>query len=251
MWRTALAHHVPDPAAAWWVQGQTMLLDAMRATGQLELQENIVQLLWDLDAANKDCTFEREDVRALLTVLEGTASATVASHILHFLHSCLVHKGGRPALQLGDLAGWAGRLVKEVAAHKHHLQVGGGGWAGLQGGSADPRRPAGRVCLRVAVFFGLIGRSTQHCWGLGTAHGCWSGCWLATAGAGTHYLLKCRCCPAMPCCAVPAGCGSVHAGHAAGRRAGRCHGAGNGQGATAERAAAGAVQGPGHRAVPM
>ena len=36
------------------VQGQAMLCEAMRATRDLELRENIVQLLWDLEAHNKE-----------------------------------------------------------------------------------------------------------------------------------------------------------------------------------------------------
>lgn len=35
-----------------------MLCEAMRATRDLELRENIVQLLWDLEAHNKDCHFD-------------------------------------------------------------------------------------------------------------------------------------------------------------------------------------------------
>lgn len=47
----------------------------------------------------------------------------MASHILHFLHACFTHQANWPALCSGDLAWCAGRLVREVAAHRHHLQV--------------------------------------------------------------------------------------------------------------------------------
>eukprot|EP00887_Chlorella_sp_A99_P004949 scaffold4.g4949.t1 len=119
---SVLVANSPNRSVVVSFKGQAMLLDAMRATSKVELQESIVQLLWDLDAAYKDCTFEREDVRALLTVLEATENATVASHILHFLHAAFTRATGRPQLLPGDLARCAGRLVQEVAAHKHHLQ---------------------------------------------------------------------------------------------------------------------------------
>lgn len=58
----------PVPAAPWsqirlicWVppQGQAMLCEAMRATRDLEIRENIVQLLWDLEAGQSaECHFE-------------------------------------------------------------------------------------------------------------------------------------------------------------------------------------------------
>jgi hypothetical protein len=40
------------------LQGQAMLCEAMRATQDLEIRENIVQLLWDLEAHNRECRFE-------------------------------------------------------------------------------------------------------------------------------------------------------------------------------------------------
>lgn len=45
--------------AAFNVQGQAMLCEAMRATRDLEIRENIVQLLWDLEADQSAlCHFE-------------------------------------------------------------------------------------------------------------------------------------------------------------------------------------------------
>ncbi|KAI7835971.1 hypothetical protein COHA_010140 [Chlorella ohadii] len=88
-------------------QGQAMLCEAMRATRDLEIRENIVQLLWDLEAGQSaQCHFEPDDILALLGVLEATTNALVASHILHLMYQAMC----------------AQRLVQEIAAHKHHLQ---------------------------------------------------------------------------------------------------------------------------------
>ncbi|KAL4428434.1 hypothetical protein ABPG75_002523 [Micractinium tetrahymenae] len=101
--------------------GQAMLCEAMRATRDLELRENIVQLLWDLEAHNKECHFDPEDVVALQAVLEATSNAHIASHILHLLCHCFI-RSDAPAMSREQMQLCAQRLVDEIAAHKHHLQ---------------------------------------------------------------------------------------------------------------------------------
>lgn len=50
--------HSCDLCAPSYVQGQAMLCEALRATQDLEIRENIVQLLWDLEAGNRECRLE-------------------------------------------------------------------------------------------------------------------------------------------------------------------------------------------------
>lgn len=103
-------------------QGQAMLCEAMRATRDLEIRENIVQLLWDLEAGQSaECHFEPDDILALLSVLEATTNAVVASHILHLMYQC-VNRSDQTALSAEQMQLCAQRLVQEIAAHKHHLQ---------------------------------------------------------------------------------------------------------------------------------
>lgn len=101
--------------------GQAMLCEAMRATQDLEIRENIVQLLWDLEAQNRECHFEHDDLQALQSVLEATSNALIASHILHILHHCLARHDA-PPMTPEQMQMCARRLVNEIAAHKHHLQ---------------------------------------------------------------------------------------------------------------------------------
>ncbi|PRW44486.1 small GTP-binding isoform B [Chlorella sorokiniana] len=92
-------------------QGQAMLCEAMRATWDLEIRENIVQLLWDLEAGQSaECHFEPDDILALLSVLEATTNAVC------------INRPDQTALTPEQMQLCAQRLVQEIAAHKHHLQ---------------------------------------------------------------------------------------------------------------------------------
>ncbi|EFN55388.1 hypothetical protein CHLNCDRAFT_134476 [Chlorella variabilis] len=101
--------------------GQAMLCEAMRASRDLGIRENIVQLLWDLEAHNQECHLDPDDIQALQSVLEATSNALIASHILHLLHHCLAHPEP-PPMTAEQMQLCAQRLVNEIAAHKHHLQ---------------------------------------------------------------------------------------------------------------------------------
>ncbi len=54
-----------------------MLCEAMRATQDLEIRENIVQLLWDLEAQNRECHFEHGGRRAA-ALLAGAGAGAIA-----------------------------------------------------------------------------------------------------------------------------------------------------------------------------
>lgn len=121
-----LVSNSPNRAIIAGFEGQSLLCDIMKRAGALTIKEQAVQILWDVSspAAGEDkveWALQPDDLLVLLSVLEETASAVTASHVLHLLNSCLQPPAAVQcnAAQLTDLAE---RLIKEVRSHKHHLQ---------------------------------------------------------------------------------------------------------------------------------
>ncbi|GAB4814350.1 hypothetical protein N2152v2_001396 [Parachlorella kessleri] len=102
-------------------KGQQMLFDILYSTKDLEIQEDIVQLLWDLESTSevttcKDCVPDVKCFYAFLSILERTRRPAIASHVIHFMY------GFRHIPCPGHiLAEGARRLVGVVGAYRYHL----------------------------------------------------------------------------------------------------------------------------------
>lgn len=167
-----IVSNMPNRDIALGFQGAEVLCTILRASSDLEVQENAVQLLWDLGAMRKDCPCCWGDFAALLSVLERTASAGVASHVLFALQ----HGSEQPEC-VAELAPeqrqeCAMRLVGELRCHRHRLQDAaqyalGAALAGLlhsgAGSGAAPLPPGALrdVALQLAAALGGRAGSEQ------------------------------------------------------------------------------------------
>lgn len=103
-------------------KGQQMLFEILCASQDLQVQQDIVQLLWDLESDSEGstcraCVPEPKCLSTFLGLLERTQSASIASHVIHFMF------GFREMQVEGTvLADVAHRLVGVVRSYRYHLQ---------------------------------------------------------------------------------------------------------------------------------
>lgn len=122
-----LVSNLPNRAIIAELEGRATLATVLRKCQALDIREQAVAVLWDLDnAAGKDAAplLGPDDLFALLSLLEETKDAAVASHVLHFLTAVVempADEGERVTLSAEQLSSLASRVVCEVCSHKHRL----------------------------------------------------------------------------------------------------------------------------------
>lgn len=121
-----LVSNLPNRPIISELNGRRVVAGALRHSNALDVEEQAVQLLWDLDtAAGGDAArvLETEDVFALLRLLGETRDSSIASHALHLLRAALeLPLGARVDLTPAEITEIAHKVVDETCLHKHHLQ---------------------------------------------------------------------------------------------------------------------------------
>lgn len=121
-----LVSNQPNRSIIASMQGRAALAAVLHDCPALDVREQAVQILWDLDTASGRDTaaaLQADDLFALLSLLEDTVDAAVASHALHLLRAAVdLPAEERVVLPPERAADLAQRLTREMCAHKHHLQ---------------------------------------------------------------------------------------------------------------------------------